>query len=232
MSVCKHSCCHEFSDLCLTLQNILGYLARPPPPPLLQKCNHPPASLLFLLQSILCQASAPPFSLRRACLHHLRLLLWNFSPARLNSTILNIESHFYWLLIEYPRPQMDSTTSKTNLWLIRAFALSAASWYQCNHHFIIAMTWLPVKSQVPGQQAQCALKYKKHQPWRSISQFSPMRQTQTLPACLQHLLPWDQKYSWLSLVFFFTKNSAIGPTSIVYAYLCYNGSQLPQLPML
>ena len=97
---------------------------------------------------------------------------------------------------------MDSTTSKTNLWLIRAFALSAASWYQCNHHFIIAMIWLPVKSQVPGQQTQCALKYKKHQIWRSISQFSPMRQTQTLPACLQHLLPWDQKYSWLSLVFF------------------------------
>ena len=158
------SFCHEFSDLCLTLQNILGYLARPPPPPLLQKCNHPPASLLFLLQSILCQASASPLSLRRACLHHLRLLLWNFSPARLNSTILNweyIEIHFYWLLIEYPRPQMDSTTSKTNLWLIRAFALSAASWYQGNHHFIIAMIWLPVKSQVPGQQAQCALKYKK-----------------------------------------------------------------------
>ena len=56
---------------------------------------------------------------------------------------------------------MDSTTSKTNLWLIRAFALSAASWYQGNHHFIIAMIWLPVKSQVPGQQTQCALKYKK-----------------------------------------------------------------------
>ena len=46
MWVCTHSCCHEFSDLCLTLQNILGYLARPPPTSL-AKVQPPPCEPAF-----------------------------------------------------------------------------------------------------------------------------------------------------------------------------------------